>query len=108
VHDIAHVYLNGHDLGTVWTSPWEVDITNFLKSGENALIIEVTNCWANRLIGDASLAPESRFSSSNVRLVSKRGNYREFEAYAADDPLMPSGLIGPVKINFGVQKQIKF
>jgi hypothetical protein len=108
VHDIAHVYLNGHDLGTVWTSPWEVDITTFLKSGENTLIIEVTNCWANRLIGDASLAPKSRFANSNVRLVSKRGNYREFEAYAADDTLMPSGLIGPVKINFGVQKQIKF
>jgi hypothetical protein len=55
VKNVARVRLNGHDLGAVWTAPWQVEITNVLKSGANELEIEVANLWPNRLIGDASV-----------------------------------------------------
>ncbi len=70
--------------------------------------IKITNCWANRLIGDAGLKPQERYTKTNVRLVSERADYRNFEAYADGDSLLPSGLVGPVQIEFGNQKQIMF
>ena len=52
VNNMARVKLNGKDLGIVWTTPYEVDITNAVKEKNNQLEIEVINLWANRLIGD--------------------------------------------------------
>ena len=52
VQVMAHVILNGHDLGILWKKPFQVDITDVLKSGENTLEITVANLWPNRLIGD--------------------------------------------------------
>jgi hypothetical protein len=54
---LAQMRLNGKDLGVVWTAPWKLELTGLLKSGKNALDIEVTNAWANRFIGDAALPP---------------------------------------------------
>lgn len=105
VHDISHVWVNDVDLGVVWTAPWTVDVTGVLKDGENTLKIEVTNCWANRMIGDAGL-PESKWTTkTNVRRVADRSVYKAgHQAFSATDELMPSGLISPVVIEFG-QKQ---
>jgi hypothetical protein len=102
VHDIAHVWINGNDMGIVWTAPWSVDVTGVLKEGQNQIKIEVTNCWANRLIGDAGL-PESQWTTkTNVRRVPDRSKYKSgHQAFSAKDELMPSGLIGPVAIVFG-------
>lgn len=108
VHNIARVHLNDNDLGVVWTAPWIMDLSDALKEGENKLEIEVTNCWINRLIGDAALPPEKRFTETNVRLISERGNYRSFEAVAANDSLLPSGLVGPVQLKFGDKKKISY
>ena len=55
VKNLAKVKLNGKDAGTIWTSPWRVDITGKLKKNENVLEIEVANLWPNRLIGDEQL-----------------------------------------------------
>lgn len=105
VHDICRVRLNGKDLGVLWTSPWRVETTGLLKSKDNELEIEVVNGWVNRLIGDQQ--PED----ANVRSVSwpsglldgksyETGRYTFFTAspYKADAPLMPSGLLGPVRL----------
>ncbi len=107
VHDISHVWVNDVDLGIVWTAPWSVDISRALRQGENTLKIEVTNCWANRLIGDAGL-PESKWmAKTNVRRVPDRSIYKAgHQAFSALDELMPSGLLGPVKIVFGQRKAI--
>ncbi len=107
VHDIAQVWVNGRDMGIVWTSPWLVDIANVLREGENELKIEITNCWANRLIGDAGL-PESKWTTkTNVRRVPGRSEYKEgHQAFSAIDELMPSGLIGPVRIEFGWKQKL--
>lgn len=85
VKNIASVKLNGKNLGTIWTSPWRVDIGNSVKSGENKLEIEIINQWPNRLIGDAALPKEKRLTNTNI-------------VFKKTDPLLPSGLIGPVQI----------
>lgn len=102
VHDICRVWLNGRDLGVIWTAPWQINLTDAIKEGSNELRIEVTNCWSNRLIGDAGLPPEKRTTNTNVRLVPERSkNQRVVHATSATDPLMPSGLHGPVYVEFG-------
>jgi hypothetical protein len=59
VNHIARVCLNGRDLGVVWTAPWGVEIPKgLLKPTGNELEIEVTNVWANRLIGDEQEPPD--------------------------------------------------
>jgi hypothetical protein len=108
VHDIARVQFNGTDLGVVWTAPWSVDVSEAVKAGENELNIEVTNCWANRLIGDAGLPAAERYTETNVRLVPDRGAFQDYESYSAKDELMPSGLLGPVRIEFGVEQRITY
>lgn len=49
-------------LGTVWTTPRAINISQQLKTGRNQLAIEVTNNWNNRLVADAGLEPAKRLS----------------------------------------------
>ncbi len=86
VRNVAHVRLNGKDLGVVWTPPWQVDITQAVKPTGNKLEIDVINLWPNRLIGDAGLPPEKRLTKTNVTKFKK------------DSPLLPSGLLEPVRL----------
>jgi hypothetical protein len=84
----AKVRLNGKDLGVVWCKPWQVDITDALKPGENELAIEVVNSWPNRLIGDAKLPKEQRRTRTNITQYEK----------PESQTLVPSGLLGPVTL----------
>ena len=86
VFNMAHVYVNGRDLGLLWKEPYKVDISEALVEGENALEIKVTNSWGNRLIGDSALPKEDRAARTS------------WEFYSPDDPLPVSGLLGPVRI----------
>jgi hypothetical protein len=100
---LAQVRLNGKDLGVVWTAPWEAELTGALKAGANALEIEVTNPWANRLVGDAALPPEQRITRSNMTYRKgprDQGGHklRPFSGFSSEDALQPSGLTGPVTI----------
>ena len=52
----------------------------------NTLEIKVTNLWVNRLIGDQQPGVASKIT------------YTTQPFYRADSPLLPSGLLGPVKI----------
>lgn len=54
VRELAEVKLNGRSCGIVWAPPFQVDITDAVRPGSNALEIEVVNFWPNRLIGDTA------------------------------------------------------
>ncbi|MDR0706228.1 MAG: hypothetical protein LBF88_14740 [Planctomycetaceae bacterium] len=84
---IARVHLNGKEAGTCWSNPYRLEITDYVQDGENVLQIEVANLWVNRLIGDSQLPEEKRITWTTLKNVYKPGS-----------KLLPSGLIGPVKI----------
>jgi len=107
---VAEVRLNGRSLGVVWTDPWSVELTGAVKPGRNELEIDVTNVWVNRLIGDARIPDEAkRFTKTNVRRDPDfKGRYATLHGYLATDPLMPSGLLGPVRLEFGRQQEVRF
>lgn len=86
VKSLAEISVNGKSLGIIWKKPFRVDITDELKEGDNSLEIKVTNLWVNRLIGDQQ--PD----------VTKKYTYTTQAFYRADSPLLPSGLMGPVRI----------
>ena len=87
VYDVAHVYVDGTDCGTVWTAPYCVDITKALKDkNEHQLRIVVVNTWANALRGaDEGKAPfNGIWTNAKYRMSSKE--------------LLPAGLLGPVEL----------
>lgn len=86
VHEVAEVRLNGIDLGVVWTKPMRVDITRAAKLGDNRLEVTVVNLWPNRLKADESLSIEKRLTETNLH------------KFGAMTPSLPSGLLGPVKL----------
>lgn len=58
LYNLASIRINGTDCGTLWTKPYTIDISNALKKGSNILELEVTNTWANALLGnDLGVAP---------------------------------------------------
>ena len=66
--EIAEVWLNDQSLGIVWAKPYQIDITDCVKTGKNDLKIEVANTWKNRLIGDA--VTNANYTTTNLT----RGN----------------------------------
>lgn len=69
---MARVFLNGKEVSTVWCSPWEADLTPFILKGENLLEIEVVNSLVNRMVGDASLAENKRFTYAYPEIVTSQ------------------------------------
>jgi hypothetical protein len=90
VRELAEVKLNGQSCGIAWASPFRVDISRALKPGPNQLEIEVVNFWPNRIIGDQSLPEAQRLTKTNIRKLT------------AKTPLVPSGLLGPVRLESAV------
>jgi len=83
---MAKVTVNGKYAGGVWTYPYRVDITDAVKSGENAIEIEVVNTWRNSIAGDGLLPAEER-------IVAPKSSSPHPER-----PLQESGIIGRAKV----------
>ena len=86
VKNVAEVTVNGKSVGVLWTAPFRADVTGALKPGMNTLEIKVTNLWPNRLIGD--LQPNA----------TKKYTWTSLNVLRDDSPLLPSGLMGPVRV----------
>lgn len=105
VKNMAKVYVNGKDAGTLWTAPWRLEISGFIQTGNNEIVIEVVNLWANRLIGDEQKPYDGPVDNkwpqwllNGQPRTSGRYTFTTTMQYTADSPLLPSGLLGPVKI----------
>jgi hypothetical protein len=130
VEVLAHVTVNGKDMGVVWKAPYRLDITSALKPGKNTLAVAVTNLWPNRMIGDARLpeeypyvdsewpvgeriAPDGSHSPVLARKIvnlpdwyrrgapkppSGRVTFSTWNFFDKDEPLLDSGLLGPVRL----------
>ncbi|MDR1816862.1 MAG: hypothetical protein LBR07_01470, partial [Puniceicoccales bacterium] len=126
VREFAEVTLNGTPLPVQWKIVKELDVTGIARAGENVLEIRVTNLWPNRLIGDErQYPPVPGRIKKGERVANARwraGEFKQWPAwlydgkkfndipdpsgrhtfvakslYLATDPLLPSGLLGPVR-----------
>jgi hypothetical protein len=89
VREAAVVYINGERAGSVWCPPYRLDVGKYLKAGENQLRIEVANTAMNFMAGHK--LPD--YKLLNLRYGEK------FQAQDMDKvEILPSGLIGPVKL----------
>ena len=91
---MAEVKLNGRSLGTLWKTPFRVDITEAVATGQNRLEIAVVNLWPNRLIGDQGEPPQRRIA------------WTTWNPFTKDSPLLPSGLMGPVTLHTAALVQL--
>lgn len=105
VKQMARVRLNGHDLGVLWTSPWSIDISSYLKAEGNQLEVEVVNLWPNRLIGDSFMPDDGikdgkwpEWLLAGKPRPSSRFTFSTHHFYNKKSPLIPAGLLGPVRI----------
>jgi hypothetical protein len=87
LYNIATVRVNDIDCGTLWTKPYRLSIGHALKHGANTLQIEVSNTWANRLMGNEDFHTESSTATWT------NAHYR-----LADKHPVASGLTGRVRI----------
>jgi hypothetical protein len=113
VAHLAEVIVNGHNLGVLWKQPFRVDLSSALKPGANELEIRVTNLWANRVIGDAK-----KMGALGVTFDKRNGaiskwpdwvpqdapptdspvSFVTWRHWQGNEPLPPSGLLGPVTL----------
>lgn len=93
-----------------------------MKPGENELVVAVTNLWPNRLIGDARFPEEIEWQArkplparwpdwllrkGEPRPAGPRVAFSTRKVYGENDPLLPSGLLGPVTISAAVVATIE-
>ena len=116
VYIVAEVWINEKPVAVSWMPPFQLDVTDYLVEGENTLKIALTNQWSNRLIGDErypandggykleGYRPTGKmpqwYVDNEPRPAGKRTTFTTAPFYKKDDPLMPSGLIGPIEIKF--------
>ncbi|WP_187262680.1 glycosyl hydrolase [Pontibacter beigongshangensis] len=93
VSESARVWLNGQEVGHLWSIPFQARVGQYLKPGKNTLKVEVANLMANRIRDmDQKKIEWRRYHEINFVNI----DYKAFDA-AVWKP-MASGLIGPVTI----------
>jgi len=97
VRFVAEVYLNGESCGIVWKPPYRVEITNAAKPGANELVVEVANTWSNRLVGDARTEGKDYCRTNIAKSLTWSVPWK-------DTPLLESGLLGPVTLLTGKER----
>ena len=115
VEVLAELIVNGKNLGVLWKLPYRIDITEAVVPGKNELEVQITNLWPNRLIGDEQLPEEYDYSGSfedypgGIKKIpewflkgepqpGERITFSTWKHFEKDDPLLESGLLGPVRL----------
>ncbi len=122
VKNLARVTVNGTAFPELWKPPFTCDITKALKPGANKLSIEVVNLWANRLVGDEQEPADiewgkpRNYGKNNYagrqlksypdwlihgtpRPSTERRTFTTWSYIKKEQPLLPSGLLGPVTLS---------
>lgn len=101
----ATVYINGQDAGDIWKAPYVLDITKYLRLGENTIELKVVNTLFNQVIN-----PEGGLKKQELPVVIDEwpyfGNIMN-NIYKDKQPIgigcddselvpMPSGILGDV------------
>lgn len=109
VKEIAEVIINGQNLGVLWKPPFRVNMDKALKPGVNTIELRVTNLWPNRLIGDEQLPLDYERKGNRIKqwpdwLINEtarptqRTTFAAYKHWGKKSELLPSGLLGPVRI----------
>jgi hypothetical protein len=118
VEVLAEVWLNGKRAGEVWKEPYRLDVTEAVRAGANDLEVRVTTLWPNRLIGDEELPPENDYGlrdeqgndphgitrlpdwykEGKPKPAGGRVTFTTWRFYEKGEPLLASGLLGPVRL----------
>jgi len=89
IREAAQIYVNGELAGVVWRPPFRLDVTRYLRDGENSLRMVVGNTAINSLAGQ---------SLPDYRLLWQRyGKLFTPQGMENIRPL-PSGILGPVRL----------
>lgn len=89
IKEAAVVYVNDQRAGAVWCPPYSLDVTSFLKAGENRIKIVVGNTAMNHMAGRK--LPD--YKLLNLR-YGERFQPQEMEKVQA----LPSGLTGNIRL----------
>jgi hypothetical protein len=89
VREAAMVYVNGKLVGSVWKPPYEIQVGDLLRPGQNSLRIMVANLAINGL----AKGPPVNYQALNARF----GERFQPQDMANLQPL-PSGLLGPIRL----------
>ena len=120
VRNMATVTVNGKTYPTLWKPPFVIDITEAVKPNEPIeLQVKVTNYWPNRLIGDARHPDDCEWDDGKMskgyplvkaypdwltegkRSPTGRHAFSTCRLWEANEPLLESGLLGPVCLQVG-------
>src|SRR5579875_3017785 len=89
VRESAVISINGQEAGTLWHPPYEVDVTQFVHTGENQIRILVANLAINEMAGKAL---------PSYRLLNLRYGERFVpQGFEGLKPL-PAGILGHVQL----------
>ncbi len=101
----AQLTVGGHTLETLWDPAALTDITEFVRTGMNELVITVTNPWRNRLIGDKAGVPSTEEHWTTSPLQQKHIPPQQIlHEYAL---LYPAGISQPVTLySEGVERVV--
>jgi lysophospholipase L1-like esterase len=89
IREAAIVSINGLRVASLWHPPYRIDITSFLKSGENRIEVSVYNTAVNEMAGQ----PPRDYTALNAR-YGKRFDMQDMDHLQP----VPSGLMGPIRL----------
>jgi hypothetical protein len=92
IREAAIVYMNGRRVGSLWHPPYRLAVSDFLKQGQNRLVIKVYNTAINAW---AALPPHDY-----QPLIAKYGDRFQMQDLDQVKPV-PSGLLGTIHLVSG-------
>ena len=95
VYHAAEIFINGTPAGVLYKAPFRLDISEYLKAGENSISITVHSTSNNRWVGLRKGFDEDGIEKYRYYNIHVRGLFSGPKPL----PLQPKGLIGDVTVS---------